>query len=150
MSCRVAGLILACAFAVPVQSQVLVKNYAQELVDRTVAANPELMVVMMHVPPPKAKDNIVVASNIGRLGKVGDEDDMRVINTGKPNIEITHSGNFEVELVMRDVVGDTVGALGLVWPYMYGQDKAAFERNKAAFEKKAEKIRDALAKRILN
>jgi hypothetical protein len=150
MFCRVAVLMLACAIAVPVQAQVLVKNYAQELVDRTVAANPDLLVVMMHVTPPTATDNIVVASNSGRQGKLGDEDDMRVINTGKPNIEVTHSGNFEVELVMRDVVGDTIGALGLVWPYTYGQDKAAFERNKVAFEKKAESIRDGLAKRVLN
>jgi hypothetical protein len=87
---------------------------------------------------------VIIASNIGRIGKPGDEDDMRVINTGKPNLEVAHGGHrYEVELVLRDIVGETIGALGLVWPYKTGQDKAPFE-------KKAEKIRDALAKRILN
>ena len=144
MFSRVAWLVLACAISVPVQAQILVKNYAQELVDRTVASNPDLLVVMMHVTPPKAKDNVIIASNIGRIGKLADEDDMRVIDTGKANLEVAQGGKrFEVELVLRDVVGDTVGALGLVWPYRAGEDKAPFER-------KAEKIRDALAKRILN
>jgi hypothetical protein len=135
--------MLACA-ALPLHAQISVKNYAQELVDRTVAANPDLLVVVMHVTPPKSADNVVIASNIGRIGKLGDEDDMRVINTGKPNLEVAHGGHrYEVELVLRDVAGETIGALGLVWPYRPGQDKAPFEA-------KAEKIRDGLARRILN
>jgi hypothetical protein len=99
---------------------------------------------VMHVTPPKADGNVVIASNIGRIGKPGDEDDLRVISTGKPNLEVGHGGaRYEVELVLRDVAGETIGALGLVWPYKAGQDKAPFER-------KAEAIRDALEKRILN
>jgi len=141
---RIACLLAASLLSLPLLAQVPTKIYAQELVDRTVAKHPDLLVVVMHVTPPKAKDNVIIASNIGRLGKVGDEDDMRVIDTGKPNLEVAHGGErYEVELVLRDVVGETIGALGLVWPYKAGQDKAPFE-------KKAEKIRDALAKRILN
>jgi hypothetical protein len=125
-------------------AQIPVKIYAQELVDRTVASNPDLLVVVMHVTPPKSSGNVIIASNIGRIGKPGDEDDMRVVDTGKPNLEVAHGGHrYEVELVLRDVAGETIGALGLVWPYRPGQDKAPFE-------KKAEKIRDALALRILN
>ena len=141
---RAAIALLACAFAPFALAQIPVKIYAQELVDRTVAQNPDLIVVVMHVTPPKAADNVIIASNIGRIGKLGDEDDLRVIKTGEPNLEVGHGGNrYEVELVLRDVAGETIGALGLVWPYKAGQDKALFE-------KKAEKIRDALARRILN
>ena len=141
---RFAGFLAALAVTLPLHGQIPLKIYAQELVDQTVAKNPDLLVVVMHVTPPKSPDNVIIASNIGRIGKVGDEDDMRVINTGKSNLEVAHGGDrFEVELVLRDGVGETIGALGLVWPYRAGQDKAAFER-------KAEKIRDALAKRILN
>jgi hypothetical protein len=144
MMTRLAFLPLVLALCTPSYAQIPVKIYAQELVDRTVASNPDLLVVVMHVTPPKSSENVIIASNIGRIGKPGDEDDMRVVNTGKPNLEVAHGGHrYEVELALRDVAGETLGALGLVWPYRPGQDKAPFE-------KKAEKIRDALALRILN
>lgn len=141
---RLAYLLFAAALAMPLHAEIPVKIYAQQLVDETVAKNPDLLVVVMHVTPPKAADNVIIASNIGRIGKLGDEDDMRVINTGKSNLEVAHGGDrFEVELVLRDMDDNTIGAIGLVWPYQAGQDKKALEQ-------KTEMIRDALAKRILN
>jgi len=126
---RIAPMLLAAALAVPSWAEIPVKIYAQELVDRAVANHPDLLVVVMHVTPPKADWNVVIASNIGRIGKPGDEDDLRVIATGKPNLEVGHGGKrYEVELVLRDVAGETLGALGLVWPYAAGQDKAPFEK----------------------
>src|SRR2546421_2163298 len=111
-------LLLAFAFAAPALAEIPVKIYAQELVDQVVAKHPDLLVVVMHVTPPQATGNAIIASNIGRIGKPGDEDDLRVIETGKPNLEVAHGGNrYEVELVLRDVAGETIGALGLVWPY---------------------------------
>jgi hypothetical protein len=125
---RIAASLLAVTLATPIAAQVPLKIYGQELVDRTVAENPDLLVVVMHVTPPKAAGNITIASNIGRIGKPGDEDG---------------GERYEVELAMRDVSGATIGALGLVWPYKAGQDKAAFAS-------RAQAIRDALARRILN
>jgi len=53
---------------------------------------------------------VIIASNIGRIGKKADEDDMRVIETGKPNLEVNKKGDhFEVELVMQDQSGKTIG-----------------------------------------
>lgn len=125
-------------------AQVPVKIYAQELVDRTVAAHRDLLVVVMHVTPPKSAENIVIASNIGRIGKPGDEDDLRVATTGLPHLEVAHGGErYEAEVALRDAAGETIGALGLVWPYQGGEDTAAFQ-------KKAEAIRDELARRTLN
>jgi len=46
--------------------------YAQELVNETVAAHPDLLVVAMHVTPPGASENVIIASNIGRIGKKAD------------------------------------------------------------------------------
>jgi hypothetical protein len=136
--------LLMFAFAAPLMAQIPLKIYAQDLVDRTVAANPDLLVIVMHVTPPKAAENIIIASNIGRIGKPGDQDDLRVIETGKANLEVAANGErFEVELPLLDVNGATIGALGLVWPYRAGQDKAAFAA-------KADRIRDGLAKRTLN
>jgi len=121
-----------------------VQSYAQHLADEVVAKNPTLLVIAMHVSPPGMANYPIVASNIGRIGKPADDDDMRVINTGKNNLEVAHGGTrFEVELPMRDVAGETVGAIGLVFPYKSGDSKAALE-------KKAIAIRDRLAARTLN
>ena len=137
--------LLSVVVALPVraEAQPPLKSYGQELVDQAVAHNPGLLVIVMHVSPPDVTNYPIIASNIGRIGKVADEDDMRVITTEKTNLEVAHSGTrFEVELVMRDVAGNNIGALGLVFPYKQGD-------NKASLEKKAIAIRDSLAKRIL-
>ena len=124
--------------------ELIVQSYAQHLADEVVAKNPTLLVIAMHVSPPGMANYPIVASNIGRIGKPADDDDMRVINTGKNNLEVAHGGTrFEVELPMRDVAGETVGAIGLVFPYKSGDSKAALE-------KKAIAIRDRLAARTLN
>lgn len=141
-------LALACVLALqlplPLQAQIPVKSYGQELVDRVAAKNPDLLVIAMHVTPPKSTENVIIASNIGRIGKVADQDDLRVIDTEKSNLEVAHGGTrFEVELVLQDVTGRNIGALGLVFPYKARQDKSALEG-------KATRIRDQLAKRILD
>lgn len=143
---RAASFLLAAAFALPLRAdpQAPLKSYAQELVDELAAAEPGLLVIAMHVSPPGMANYPIIASNIGRIGKVADDDDMRVIETGKTNLEVARGGTrFEVELAMHDVAGDTIGALGLVFPYRQGDSKRALE-------KKAIAIRDRMAKRILN
>ena len=137
-------VVLACALAFPLHAQIPVKSYGQELVDQVIMKNPGLLVVVMHVSAPNLPNYPIIASNIGRYGKVADEDDMRVVSTEKTNLEVAHGGTrFEVELVLRDVTGVNLGALGLVFPYKAGDSKAALE-------KKAIQIRDNLAKHILN
>lgn len=129
---------------VPGWAQLAVKIYAQELVDRTVAQHPDLRAVVMHVTPPKAAGNVILASSIGRIGKPADADDLEVIATGKTRVALD-GGNkrIEVELALRDVGGETIGALGLVWRYPVGGNHAEFVRV-------ADQIRDSLARRILN
>lgn len=117
---------------------------AQKLVDEALAKHPEVVIIAMHVAPPHQSDYVIVASNIGRIGKKADEDDMRVINTGKSNLEINKTGNhFEVELVLRDQSGKTIGAAGIVFNYKPGDDKAKYE-------KIAEQIRDEWKPQIPN
>jgi hypothetical protein len=118
------------------------RTYAQRLVDEAMARHPEVLVLAMHVTPPKSADNLIIASNIGRIGKKADEDDLRVIATGKPNLEVNKTGDrFEVELPLQDLSHRTVGALGVVFPYKAGDDKLALQ-------KKAEMIRDEMRGRI--
>lgn len=113
--------------------------YAQKLVDEALAAHKEVVVMAMHVTRPGQAENVIIASNIGRIGKKADEDDMRVIQTGKPNLEVNKKGDrFEVELVMQDQSGKTIGAIGIVFMYEKGKE--------AEFQKKAEQIRDEIKK----
>jgi iron complex outermembrane receptor protein len=113
------------------------KIYAQQLVDESLAKHKEVVIMAMHVTPPGKTDNVIIASNIGRIGKKADEDDMRVIETGKPNLEVNKKGDhFEVELVMQDQSGRTIGAVGIVFNYEKGKE--------AEFQKNAEQIRDEM------
>ena len=99
---------------------------AQALVDDALAKHPEVILMAIHAGAPKYD---IIASNFGRLGKLGDEDDLRCIHTGKNNLEVDKTGkHFEVELPLKDKAGKTLGALGVVFNYSPGADKAMFEK----------------------
>jgi hypothetical protein len=128
----------------PGYAQLPVKSYGQELVDQLVAKTPDVLVVAMHASAPGMPGYPIVASNIGRYGKPADDDDLKVINTEETNLEVVHEGTrFEVELVLRDLTGSNIGALGIVFRYGAGDSQAALAA-------KAIGIRDALARRIVN
>src|SRR6202789_3123917 len=81
---------------------------AQKLVDEALAKHPQILLIAIHAAPPGHK-NLIVASNFGRIGKIGDEDDMRCIRTGKSNLEISEKGDhFEDELILLDASGRTI------------------------------------------
>ena len=125
-------------------ARVPLNSYGQKLVDDLLAAHPEIQIVALHANIPKTSDNVIVASNIGRIGKKGDEDDLRLIRTEKPNLEVNEAGNrFEVETVLRDVSGTNIGALGVVYGYQQGDDKLKLQHQ-------GEQVQAALARRITN
>ncbi|WP_018971933.1 hypothetical protein [Rudaea cellulosilytica] len=118
------------------------KIYAQELIDQVVATHPEVAGIEVHVTPPKAADNIVIAAYNGRLGDKADPEDLDVIKTGKPNAGVNSAGDrYEVNLPLFDVSHRTVGSIGIAFKYKAGDDRAA--RGKEATE-----IRDRLSRRI--
>lgn len=115
--------------------------YAQKLVDEALAKHPEVILLAIHATPPGHKD-LIVASNFGRIGKIGDDDDMRCIRTGKSNLEVNlKEMHYEVELILQTKSGKTIGALGVVFNYTPSTDKAAY--NKIAYE-----IRDEMRRKI--
>ena len=68
--CLVALLaVLGWIYSVPVQAQTGWEIYAQKLVDETLAKHPEVIILAFHVTPPNSKENVIIASNIGRIGK---------------------------------------------------------------------------------
>lgn len=120
-------------------------TYAQKLTERTIAAHPDLLVMMIHATPPGSAYNVIIGSNIGRFGKRADDDDLRVIEKGSTNLEVggDDKDRFETELPLLDRTGKRIGALGLVFALKPGADKEAIHRHGLA-------IRDEVARAIPN
>jgi hypothetical protein len=140
---RISLLAMVGAAALSASAQQLDRIYAQKLVDAALAKHPELTVLAMHVTPPASDDNIIIASNIGRIGKKADADDLGVLETGKPRMEMTKTGDMSVELLMRDASGKAIGVLGSTFRYRAGEDKAKVM-------KMAVHLRDELATQTLS
>lgn len=118
------------------------KIYAQTLVNQIIKEYPDLLVVAMHVTPPNESQNVIIASNVGRIGKRADAEDLRVIRTGETLAKVNKNGDrFEVELVLHDASGKPLGALAIVFPYKAGDSAEQFK-------KRANMIHDELAGKI--
>jgi hypothetical protein len=111
------------------------------------AKYPDVVILALHAKTQNDPDYPIIAwgGPMGgkvRIGKKADEDDMRVINTGKENLEVSPNGkHFEVELPLQDANKSTIGALGVVFNYKPGDDKAAYQ-------KKATQLRDEMREQI--
>jgi len=117
-------------------------GFAQQLVDATLDKHPNLLILALHARPPGATDVVIIASSIGRIGKKADEDDMGVIKSGKPLLEVNEAGNrLEVELVLLDKAGHNIGAISSVFAYKPDADREALRRQ-------GEQIRDELRPQI--
>jgi len=136
-----------CSVAIAAQDQPAASGsqpltYAQKLVNDTLAKNKDVVIMAFHVTPPDQTENVIIASNIGRIGKKADEDDLRVINAGSTNLEVNKAGNhFEDELPLLDKSGNRIGAVGIVFNYKEGDDKQKLA-------KRAEQVRDEMKKQI--
>ena len=104
--------------------------YAQQLVDHAMAAHPELLVVALHVATLASDGYPIIASSIGRIGKKADEDDMRVITSGKPAAGAygANKTRYGIELPMYDTVGKLLGALSVGYAFKAGDDEPALLR----------------------
>src|SRR5215471_21420080 len=137
---RLSVLLLTLAVALPVCAQTAVapaapspepspgERYAQYLVDSLVALHPELSEVDVHATPPGSTQSVIVAAKTSsRIGKASDPDDLAVMKSGEPRIEINARGNqnVEVEVPLVDIYNQTIGAVELSFPYTPGADPQA-------------------------
>lgn len=114
--------------------------YAQKLVNELAANNPDLLVIGLHAIKPGTSRQLMIASNLDRIGKDDDDDD-RAIVTEKKTILVPNPkepNKFEVLLPLKDASGLIIGALGLVYNYKPGGDELKMHR-------KALALRDSLA-----
>src|SRR5258706_7550409 len=101
---------------------------AQRLLEQILQQHPEAAHLVMHVTPPGRPDseNVIIASNIGRIGKRADADDLRIMHTGTPETVVAKSGDrFNVSLPLLDRGGHTIGVLAVGFPYRPGDDQQA-------------------------
>jgi hypothetical protein len=99
--------------------------FAQKLVDDQLAKHPKVILIGLHVTPPDHPNNVIIASNFGRVGKLADKDDMKVINSGTPNFDVEPAGmTYEAEMALREKSGTIIGAVSIVFNYKQGEDIA--------------------------
>jgi len=110
-------------------------SYGQKLVDELLDAHPHVVILALHAKAPGNEDYPIVASNIGRLGKKADEDDMSVITKGESKYELNDTGDrFEVEHPLLDKAGKTIGAVGVVFAYKKGQNQDPLKKEADAIQ----------------
>lgn len=137
-----AAALLALPAAALAQGQVIYPH-AQALADGIVNHNPGMLDVIMHVSPAPDAKNIVIAAHLTKAnGEDSGADDLGVMKTGAPLVEVQKDGvRLGILLQMRDARHRTIGAVGLMYAYKPGDDIEAVVRRSFA-------IRDALARQI--
>jgi hypothetical protein len=116
--------------------------YAQKLVNEEMTRHPELLVIGMHAAKPGGKASTMIASNLDRIGKADDEDDLAVSRESKtilaPNLK--EPTKFEVAVPLKDASGRVIGSLSAVFKYAPGDDEIKMHAAAVA-------IRDELAQK---
>ena len=119
-----------------------IDSYAQHIVDEELAKHRDLLILAIHAATPRNADPEILASNIGRIGKKADDDDMRVVRDGKTNLEVNKDlERYEVELPLQNAAGARIGALGVVFPL-------TAHTNQKARHSEAIRIRNEIARQI--
>lgn len=130
------------------------KILGQKLSDETMAAHPELLSITLHGVPPGKTDayTMFAGSYPDRIGNPDDPDDIDVSKKGitivdpRWNRTKDNPKKFVILMPMRDVKGDNIGLVVYAW-----KNPPANANNSAdelAYLKKANDLRDALAKKI--
>jgi YVTN family beta-propeller protein len=107
-------------------SQAASRTNAQALVDNVIGSYPQLMVLGMHAVVPGQDTSTIIASNIGRIGKKDDEDDLIAFKKDTPVFEaVKEKHRYEVLIPMRQNDGKAIGVLGVVFKWN-GEDEKTF------------------------
>ncbi len=121
-----------------------IDTYAQYLVDDTLAKQPGVLIIVLHLKDPKTGDYPIAASNIGRIGKAPDASDLAVIQGGPTVVAVSaDSSRVEVKQALSDASGNVVGAVAIVFPRRGVGDLSTLKAH-------AEDIRDSMQRRITN
>ncbi len=119
------------------------KIFAQTIANDIMAEHSELVVIGIHAIAAGATDEKMIASNLDRIGKKDDDDDVAVATERKticaPNLK--DATRFEVQVPLMTKSGEVIGAIGLVFKYKAGDDEVELHREALG-------IRAEIAKRL--
>ena len=103
------------------------KILAQALVNKMMAANPDLVTGGMHCIKPGSTSQTIVASTLNIIGKPSDPEDVQVGVEGithiYPNPKLPKLG---IMLPLHDRSGKIIGALALAFKYRAGEDQVKY------------------------
>jgi len=78
---------------------------------------------------------VIVASNVGRIGKKADAEDLKVIRAGETLAKVNKNGDrFEVELLLLDASGNPIGALAIVFRTSQATTRHSSRKGRRRFE----------------
>ncbi len=119
------------------------KIYAQKLVDQTIAKHPELRQIGLHSIPPNSSESMIIAINDPKkVGKKSDPDDLEVMKTGKPSVEIIDRKQiYDLGFPLLDRSGTIVGVAVM-------EIKLSAEKSKESALKRGKIIQEELRKEI--
>jgi hypothetical protein len=119
-------------------------TYGQHLVDRTLSLHHDILVLSLHAKPSDTAGSVILASNFGRIGKLDDAGDLKIVDTGEVETIVTDAGNrCNLGLLLHDNLGRTIGLLTMAYPYADGD-------NKAALLSRAVLVRDEVSRHLLD
>lgn len=108
---------------VPFTSAAFRSAVGDRLIQQELDREPTLVTIAFHVAIP-GRENQIIASNFGRIGKAADKDDQRVIATSSVLQEVTNGGKrLAVELPLLDRERRLIGALST--SFLIGPDGTA-------------------------
>jgi hypothetical protein len=130
------------------------KIYAQTLADETMARHPELLSITLHGVPPGMTDTYTMfaGSYHERVGNPDDPDDIDVSKKGitivDPRWHRTKDDpkKFVILMPMRDAAGENIGLV--VYAFKNPPANPHTSAVELSYLKKADALRDALARRI--
>jgi hypothetical protein len=119
------------------------KIYAQKLVDQTIAKHPELRQIGLHSIPPNSSESMIIAINDPKkVGKKSDPDDLEVMKTGKPSVEIIDRKQiYDLGFPLLDRSGKIVGVAVM-------EIKLSAEKSKESALQRGKIIQEELRKEI--
>ena len=114
---------------------------AQALIDKTVAANPELVRLTIHAVPSGQTQSRIIACNVHeKLGKLDDPEDLEVVRI-KKTIVLKEGDNLDVTAPILDKSDNAIAATGIT---LRGLNAA----NEAMLTQKAKSIAIELSQEI--
>lgn len=88
--------------AYPYDPQIPSRTYAKKLVVQSLSANADVLVLVLHAMPPNRKSDVILGSNIGRIGKKSEEEDAAASKTGDGLVKLGDTKTrYEVILPLR-------------------------------------------------